>query len=111
MLTKQIKLSNMATAALGFSLGFKPSYRRTEAERYGFDFDEALAKLRTELSPLSVIVTKRNRHVLSEIFEANTSVGQLGSQTHQYMNQLGFSTELDRMFNNPMEQLDALSIR
>lgn len=111
MIPMNIKLSNLATATLGLYLGFKPSYRPKEAERYGIDFVAGAEALFAEIGPIKV--TKKNRGLLYQIFNNNIGTERdcMASQTHCYMNKLGFYSELDLMFNKPMEKLDALTIR
>lgn len=101
-----MKLSNLATATLGLYIGFKPSYRVREAQFWGIDFVVGAKALHDELPNFE----KLSREQKVAIFTENAGK-RLGSQTHQYMRQLGFISDLDRRMNNPMQQLDELTIR
>lgn len=79
-------LTNHALMALGIYIGFKPAYRRREMERHGVDYDKAMAEFnRVGLAKNNRIGKMEARQVFRARFP-----DQLGSQTHQYRQVLGF---------------------
>lgn len=101
-------LSNNAVAVLGITIGFKAFYRRSEAVRYGIDFEDGKQEL------IGARVMRKNgsvdRKAGYKVLERY--IGKKGaSQTHMYMNGLGFYTDMDLMMDRAMEKLDAISIR
>ena len=82
-------LTNHALMALGIYIGFKPAYRRPEMERYGVDYDKAMAEFhRVGLAKNNRIDKAEARAVFQKRFP-----GGLGSQTHQYRQVLGFDVK------------------
>lgn len=82
-------LTNHALMALGIYIGFKPAYRRREMERFGVDYDAAMVEFNR------VGLAKNNRIDKTEAkaaFQARFPE-QLGSQTHQYRQVLGFDVK------------------
>ena len=83
---QQYTLTNQGYLGLGIYLGFKPMYRADEMARYNISYDEVVAELK------KVGLLKNRKLSREEGYKAfhERFPGQLGSQTHQYRQQLGF---------------------
>ena len=80
-------LTNHGYMALGIYTGFKAAFRRGEMARHGVDYDTAMK----EFNKVGLAKNNRvNRDVAVAAFQERFP-GQLGSQTHQYRKDLGYS--------------------
>ena len=82
-----LNLSNAQWLGFSIYLGMKASYRRSEMERYGVDYDDTVQALAREgVIRNGKINTKQAYALFNERFP-----GQLASQTHQVAAKLGIA--------------------
>ena len=80
-------LTNQGYMGLGIIIGFKSGYRKSEAASFGIDINDVMK----ELEKVNIAKNGRVNMALAKQAWSERFGDQLGSQTHQYADSLGYN--------------------